>query len=214
MTSSVSLVIADDHPLMVHGLRLLFESSTDFHVLAVAADGDGAIRAVRGLNPDVLLLDMDMPKLDGFGVLAELRQQSLACGVVLYTAQLEDARLLEAIQLGARGIVSKTVPPERLVQAVREVAGGGQWLEMETVARVLNKLAKSQPSLERVSEQLTARELDVVREVARGLRNKVIADRLNIRESTVRIHLVNIFRKLKLDSRGALIVFAQQNGLV
>lgn len=209
----ISLVIADDHPMTVRGLIALFDSEPDFSVLDTVADGQETIRAVRELQPDVLLLDINMPVQDGFSVLRELYTRGGACKTVLYTYQMDDDCLLETLQWGVRGVVLKTLPPLMLLQAVRKVHAGEQWLEMESVGRALVNTLERDTVRRRARDLLTPRERELIKIVALGLRNRVVAERLHIQEGTVRIHLHNIYEKLGLEGRGALIVFAQQNGL-
>lgn len=212
--SPINLVIADDHPMTLLGLTALFEGEADFSLLGTASNGEEAIRAVRELHPDVLLLDIAMPMRDGFGVLRELHAEGIACKTVLHTYQMDDERLLEAMQWGVRGVVLKTLPPPMLLQAVRKVHSGEHCLDMESVGRALLNTLEHNATQRRARELLTPRELELVKIVAQGLRNQHIAKRLHIQEGTVRIHLHNIYEKLGLDGRSALIVFAQQNGLV
>lgn len=211
--SPISLVIADDHPMTVLGLTALFDGEPDFSLLGTVADGEEAIRAVRDLRPDVLVLDIDMPVQDGFAVLRELHAEGVACRPVLYTYQMDDDRLLEALQWGVRGVVLKTLPPPMLLQAVRKVHAGELWLEMEDIGRAMVNALERDTAQRRARELLTPRELDLVKIVALGLRNQAVAERLHIQEGTVRIHLHNIYQKLGLDGRGVLIAFALQNGL-
>jgi DNA-binding NarL/FixJ family response regulator len=199
--------------MTVLGLTALFSSEPDFSVLETVSDGRAAVRAVREFHPDVLLLDLAMPMLDGLSVLRELHTDGLACKTVLHTYQMDDDCLLEAIQWGVRGVVLKTLPPPMLLQAVRKVYAGERWLEMESVGRAWFNALERDTARRRARELLTPRELELVKIVAQGLRNQAIAKHLHIQEGTVRIHLHNIYDKLGLDGRGALIAFAQQHGL-
>jgi len=205
----ISLVIADDHQMTLDGLDLLL-NEPEFSVLASVCDGKKAIQAVQQLHPDVLLLDVSMAETDGFGVLQELYRQGIVCKTLLYTYQMEDQRLLEAMTWGVRGVVLKSMSPAMLLMAIRKVYMGGQWLEMETISRMLERDVNQH----RVAALLSARELELVRVAAKGYRNQAIAAQLHIQEGTVRIHLHNIYQKLGLDGRGALIAFAQKNGLI
>jgi DNA-binding NarL/FixJ family response regulator len=205
----ISLVIADDHPMTTLGLKCLFDNEPDFAVLDAVTDGQQTLRAVRELKPDVLMLDISMPVLDGFGVLQQLHADGLACKTVVYTYQMDDQRLLESMQWGVCGVVLKTMPPPLLLQALRKVHAGGQWLEMESVGRVLDRDIAQR----RIYESLTPKERELIKVVALGLRSRAITERLHIQEGTVRIHLSNIYKKLNLSGRGALIAFAQQHDL-
>jgi DNA-binding NarL/FixJ family response regulator len=154
-----------------------------------------------------------MPVWDGLEVLRELHKEKLMCKTILHTYQLDDDRLLESIQWGVRGVVLKTLPPPTLLQAVRKVHAGELWLERESIGRAVANRFERDSVQRRARDLLTPRELEVIKIVAQGLRNQAIAERLYIQEGTVRIHLHNIYEKLELDGRGALIAFAQQNGL-
>ncbi|OAI29028.1 MULTISPECIES: response regulator [Methylomonas] len=207
--SPIRLVIADDHPMTLMGLSMLFGNDPEFAVVAEASDGEEALRAVRDIRPDLLLLDVNLPRVDGFDVLKTLHGESLACRTLLYTYCMDDDRLLEAMNWGVRGVVLKTMPPTLLVQAVKKVHAGGLWLEIGSVGRVLERDAARL----KVRDLLTDREIELVKAIAVGSRNKTVAARLNIQEGTVRIHLHNIYRKLGLSGRGELIAYAQRNGL-
>ena len=208
-TLPIRLVIADDHPATLLGLGLMLNSNPDFSILASARDGQETLQAVRQLRPDILLLDISMPVCDGFTVLEKLHTEGTVCKTVLYNYQLDENRILEAIEWGVRGFVLKTMSPLLLLQALHKVHAGEKWLEMGAANRLLEREATQQ----RLGDLLTAREIELIKVVAEGLRSQAIADRLHIKEGTVRIHLNNIYKKLGLSGRGALIAFAQQNGL-
>jgi DNA-binding NarL/FixJ family response regulator len=209
----IRLILADDHPLTLLGLTTLLEGEPDFSVVKTVSDGQQALCAVRELIPDILLLDIAMPLLDGYTVLKKLNAEGFAGKVVLHTFQMDDNRLLEAMQWGVRGIVLKSLPPPVLIQALRKVHAGELWLERESVSRALVNTFERDSARREVRESLTPRELEVIKTVAQGLRNQAVAERLHIQEGTVRIHLHNIYEKLGLDGRGALIAFAQRHGL-
>jgi len=212
MHSTIGLVIADDHPMTVLGLSALFDAEADFSLLGTADNGIDVIRTVRECAPDVLLLDIAMPKQDGLSVLRELHAEKVSCKTILHTYQIDDERLVQAMQYGVWGVVMKTLPPPVLLKAVRTVYAGERWLEMDNVSRALVNKHNHDIRRKQVCELLTSRELELVKIVAKGLRNKAISEQLHIQEGTVRIHLHNIYAKLELDGRGALIAFAQQNG--
>jgi DNA-binding NarL/FixJ family response regulator len=209
----IRLVLADDHPLTLLGLTTLLEGEPDFSVVKTVSDGQAALCVVRELNPDILLLDIAMPLLDGYTVLKKLNAEGFTCKVVLHTFQMDDNRLLEAMQWGVKGIVLKSLPPPVLIQALRKVHAGELWLERESVSRALVNTFERDSARREARESLTPRELEVIKTVAQGLRNQAVAERLHIQEGTVRIHLHNIYEKLGLDGRGALIAFAQRHGL-
>jgi two-component system, NarL family, nitrate/nitrite response regulator NarL len=209
----IRLILADDHPIVLDGLAQLFRVEPEFQVLARCRDGDEALGAVRVHRPDVLVLDIRMPRRDGLDVLRAVRLEGLATRVVLLTAALEEEQLVEALRLGVGGVVLKEMAPHLLVEAVREVHAGGSWLDKGSVSRIVGKLLQKEERLREAVQGLTPRELEIVRMVARGLRNRAIAEQLLISEGTVKIHLHNIYQKLGVDGRLELAVYAQGKGL-
>lgn len=209
----ITVLLADDHPLVLDGLDALFRQEEDIQVVGRCRTGDDALAAVRSLKPDVVLLDIRMPGKDGMEVLKEIKQQGIPTRPILLTANLREDQLLEATRLGARGVLLKEMAPRLVVECVRKVHAGGSWLEQKTAASLLDRLARNEETLAEISVLLTPRELEVVRMVAAGLRNKQIAERLFIAEGTVKVHLHNIYDKLELDGRLDLILFAHDKGL-
>jgi len=210
----ITLVLADDHPIFLSGLEDLFRPEPDFQVLARCLEGQAALGAVRQLKPDVLILDLRMPKMDGLGVLREMQKEKLSTRVVVLTAVPDEDEVLEAIRLGVYGVVLKEMAPRLLVQCIRKVAAGEQWLEKRSVSLALEKLLKRETATRQIAKVLTPREIEIVRMVADGLRNKVIAERLYLSEGTVKVHLHHIYEKLKVDSRLQLARYARDEGLV
>jgi DNA-binding NarL/FixJ family response regulator len=210
----IRLILADDHPIVLDGLVQLFRVEPDFEVVARCRDGEEALREVRAHRPDVLVLDVRMPRLDGLEVLRMVRQEELGTRVVLLTAAVEEEQLVEALRLGVGGVVLKEMAPHLLLEAVREVHGGGSWLDKGSVSRIVTKLLHQDEGRKEAAQLLTPRELEIVRMVARGLRNRAIAEQLLISEGTVKIHLHNIYQKLAVDGRLELAVYAQAKGLV
>lgn len=211
-TGVATVVIADDHPLVLDGLEQLLRLEPDLEVVARCRDGEETLRAVREHRPDLLVLDVRMPEGDGLAVLRSLDREGIAPAVVLLTAALDDAQLLDAIRLGVRGVVLKEMAPELLVEAAREVLRGGQWLERGLGGRALRRLLERGP--ESPAGTLTPREREIVRLVASGMRNRAVAERLGIGEGTVKLHLHNIYSKLGVDGRVELVLYAGERGLV
>lgn len=211
---SISLVLADDHPIILDGLEALFRMEQDFQMLARCVNGEETLQAVRQHRPDVLILDIRMPGKDGLVVLREMKKEKLPTRAVLLTVGLDEDDVLEALRLGVRGVVLKEMAPQMLVQCVRKVHAGEQWLEKRSVGRALEKMLLREAGERHVAGVLTPRELEIVRMVAAGLRNKQIADTLSISEGTVKIHLHHIYEKLHLDGRLELALYAQDRGLV
>lgn len=210
----IHLVLVDDHPIVLDGLVHLFSRESDLVVLAACSDGQAALAAVEQHRPDVLVLDLSMPKMDGLAVLRELHAKACPTKVVILTAALGEDEVLEAIRLGARGVVLKEMASQLLVQCVRRVAAGGEWLERQSVSRALDKILRQKAAQPQADSPLTSRELEIVRKVVKGLRNKEIAKALSISEATVKTHLHRIYEKLEVDSRTQLALIAQQKGLL
>lgn len=210
----IGLVLADDHPIVLDGLERLFALEPDVRVLARCTTGEETLQAARKHRPDVLILDIRMPGMDGLEVLRQMKRAKLPTRVVLLTAALDENEVMEAITLGVNGVVLKEMAPQLLVQCVRKVHAGEQWLEKRSVGRALEKLLRREAGARQLAAILTPREIEIVRMVARGLRNKEIAGKLSISEGTVKIHLHHIYEKLRVDSRVALTLLAQQKGLV
>ena len=211
---AVSLILADDHPIVLDGLERLFSGHRDFAVIARCRDGVETLRAVREQSPDILILDIRMPAPDGLAVLRELYGEGLSTRIVLLTAQLDEDEVLEAVRLGVRGVVLKEMAPQMLVDCVRKVAVGEQWIERRSLTRALDRMLRREAGLREVTSILTPREIEIVRLVAEGLRNQAIGERLHISEGTVKVHLHNIYEKLGIDGRVALTLYARQKGLL
>jgi DNA-binding NarL/FixJ family response regulator len=209
----ITLVLADDHPIFLSGLEDILRAEPDFQVLARCAEGQAALRAVRQLNPDVLILDLRMPKMDGLGVLREMQKEKLSTRVVVLTAAPDEDEVLEAIRLGVYGVVLKEMAPRLLIQCIRKVAAGEQWLEKRSVSLALERLLKRETATRQIAKVLTSREIEIVRMVAEGLRNKAIAERLYVSEGTIKVHLHHIYEKLKVNSRVQLARYARDQGL-
>ena len=202
----ISVVIADDHPIVLAGLETLLQREPDMNVIGHCGDGIETLRAVNKHNPDVLILDLRMPRADGVAVLQQLSHARLTTRVVILAAVIDDDALLEAIRLGARGVVLKETATQFLVNCIREVYAGRQWFEQRAIADAMEKFVRREAASKEMTSVLSRREIDVVRAVAQGLRNREIAERLGIAEGTVKLHLHTIYTKLGVDGRTALIV--------
>jgi DNA-binding NarL/FixJ family response regulator len=207
-------ILADDHPLILDGLENLFRLEPDFQVLARCTDGAETLNTVRRHRPDILILDIRMPRRDGLEVAREMRKEELPTRVILLTAELDERQMLEATRLGVNGVVLKEMAPQLLVQCVRKVYAGEQWIEKRSAARIMEKMLRREAGALEGATILTPHVIAMVRMVAEGLRNKEIADKLQISEGTVKVHLHNIYGKLNVDSRIALFRYAQERGLV
>jgi DNA-binding NarL/FixJ family response regulator len=210
----INLVLADDHPIVLAGLENMLRRERDCRVVASCVDGIEAMRAISRYTPDVAVLDLRMPRMHGLAVLAQIQKEKLATRTVLLAAVLEDDDLVEAVRLGVRGIVLKEMAPTLVVQCVREVHAGGQWLEKRSVSQAIEKLIRREEATRDMAKILTPRELQIAGAVASGLRNKEIADKLGIAEGTVKIHLHVIYEKLKIDGRMALVLRMKDSAMI
>jgi len=216
---TVRILIADDHPIFRDGLRRLLEAEEGLKVLGEAADGAEAVKLARQLKPDILLLDLAMPKHPG---LEALRDLSVAPGaspvrVILLTAAAEKSQIVEALQLGARGVVLKDSATQLLLKAIHTVMSGEYWVGRESVSNLVQYLRTlMQSSVDEARQKkfgLTPRELEIVSAVVAGYANKEIAEYFKISEDTVKHHLSNIFDKLGVSTRLELALFAVNQAL-
>lgn len=210
----IRIVLADDHPVVRRGLIQFFEEQEDLKVVAESDDGVKALEAVARFAPDVLIVDLRMPVLTGLEVLARLKDLPHPPATVVLAGDISDDQVIEAMRLGAKGVVLKEMAPSLLVQCIRKVAAGGTWLEKEAVGRSLERLLQQEQVRARVRETLTPREVEIVRMIARGLSNREIGEQLFITEGTVKTHLHTVFEKLEIKSRLQLAAYAREKGLL
>jgi len=209
---AIRLILVDDHPIVLQGLQQLLQRQPDFVVAAACPDADTAFAAMQKEIPDILLLDLRMPGVTGLGFLRRLADAGITCRTILLTAAIEDAEVIEAVRLGVSGLVLKDSTTDTLIECVRRVHEGGQWLDQPTVTRAFRSALDREAAVRDTA--LTPREVEIVRMVAEGLRNRAIATRLSISEGTVKVHLHNIYEKLGVDGRLELTLCAQQKGLL
>ena len=215
---TINIVISDDHALFREGLRKLLEAEPGMQIVGEAVDGEETVKVVRQLKPQVLLLDLSLPKLSGLEVLAELSKLELQTRTIMLTAAIEREQVVEALQLGVRGIVLKHSALQLLLKSIHCVNEGQYWVGQEGVSDLIHALRRLKPS-RAVSEAprnfgLSSREMEVIALIVAGYTNKDLARELGISENTAKHHLTNIFDKLGVSNRLELVLYAVDHGLV
>jgi NarL family two-component system response regulator LiaR len=208
----IRVLIADDHAVVRQGLRTFLDLQPDVEVAGEAADGEEAVEAARRLSPDVVLLDLAMPRLDGVAALPRLREAAPAARVIVLTSFGEDDRVFAALRAGAAGFLLKDVEPGELVRGIRTAHAGQAPLSPAVAARVVEELAH--PGRRAGGDELTPRELEVLRLIAGGRSNKRIALELGVAEKTVKTHVSHVLAKLGLADRTQAALYAVREGLV
>jgi two-component system nitrate/nitrite response regulator NarL len=217
-SGTIRIAIADDHPIFRDGLRRLLESESNLQVVGEASDGRQALDLVSHAKPDILLLDMAMPNLPGLETLRELSESNHQVRVIILTASIDRPQMLQALQLGARGIVLKESATQVLLKSLTAVMEGGYWVGKESVPDLKELVLKDMPSVEDEAPNtkwgLTRREMQMVSAIVEGSSNRDIAQKFGVREDTVKHHLTSIFSKLGVTTRLELALFALDNKLV
>jgi NarL family two-component system response regulator LiaR len=205
----ISVVIADDHPFVRHGLRTYLETLEDMDVAGEATNGVEAVELVEHLLPDVVLMDLVMPEMDGIGAIRRIREVAPSTRVIALTSFADDEKVFPAIKAGAAGYLLKDVRPADLADAVRKASRGEALLAPSVAARLMQEVSGERPA----PAGLTERELEVLRLIARGMPNKQIARELVVSEKTVKTHVSNILAKLHLADRTQAALYAVREGL-
>ncbi|MEQ1729167.1 MAG: response regulator transcription factor [Vicinamibacterales bacterium] len=209
------VLVADDHPVVRIGVRNILAAVPEFQIVGECSDGEATLSMVRTHTPDLLLLDLAMPKMSGIEVLRALRQTTATVKTLVLAATVDRRQTLEILQLGARGILLKDVVAERLATACGAVMSGQYWLGDQTVTDIVQAMVDPAglQSLDPGGVALTARQLQIVKAVVDGCSNKDIAEKLTISEETVKRHLTNIFDKTGMSSRLELAMYAVKHGI-
>jgi NarL family two-component system response regulator YdfI len=211
----IRVMITDDHLIVREGLRLILETAEGIDIVGEASDGAECLQLVPELKPNVILMDLQMPRMDGITAIGHLRSEHPEIAIVILTTFNEDDLMLRGLQAGARGYLLKDTSRENLLDTIQAAAKGETLLKPEILARVLSaKPASASTSISHSDSTLTERELEVLQAAARGERNKEIAYKLGITERTVKAHLASIYQKFNVDSRAAAVAVAAQKGLL
>ena len=205
---TIEILVADDHPMLREGLVAVLGTQPDFEVVGEAATGTEAVRSVEELEPDVVLLDLEMPELDGVKVLEQLREGGVETRAIVFTAYDTDERILGALRAGARGYLLKGASRGEIFDAIRVVHSGGSLLQPVVTRRLLRRMSRDE------AESLTPREIEVLSLLARGLKNSEIAGHLFITERTVKFHVSSLLSKLGAANRTEAVTIAAGRGLV
>ena len=208
MTPPIRLLVADDHPVVRDGLRAMLATQPDMELVGEVATGSEAVERALALHPDVVLMDLQMPELDGPAAITTLRERAPEVRVLVLTTFGTDADITRAVDAGATGYLLKDAPREQLFGAIRAAARGESVLSPSVATRVLGRMRAP------AEEALSPRELEILGAVARGLSNKDIGRQLYVSEATVKTHLLRVFSKLGVDDRTAAVTVALERGII
>ena len=212
---AIKILLVDDHLIVRQGLRLILDTEADFEIIGEAENGIEALELAESHQPDVVLMDLRMPEMDGITAIHRLMEKAAPPAIVILTTFNEDALMVQGLKAGAKGFLLKDTDRATLFSTIKAAAKGETLLQPEVMSRLLNSLDMAAPSPpQSEGPPLSSRELEVLRAAARGERSKEIAIALGITERTVKAHLTNIYAKLGVDSRAAAIAVASQRGIL
>jgi NarL family two-component system response regulator LiaR len=213
MDQPIRLLIVDDHPALRYGLVALFQHEPDFEVVAEASNGIEAVEKARSMNPDVILMDLGLPKKNGLEAIKEIIQFNPESRIIIFTSSSDGDKILAAIKAGAIGYLVKDNSPQEIFYAIRNAQQGKPTLSARTELSLFHQIQNNKP-ISHPMETLTARELEILRWLANGLTNADIANKAFVSEGTVRSHVSNLINKLGLENRAQAVIYAVRNGLV
>lgn len=211
---TIRVLIADDHPMVRQGIRTFLERQPDVDVVGEAANGQEAVRRAGELAPDVVLMDLRMPVLDGIAATREIKTRQPAVAIVVLTSFADDAQITDALQAGASGYLLKEISPTNLIDGIRAAARGDAPLAPQVAKRLVENTRQPRPRADAEIELLSERELQVLKLLGQGLSNKEIAGQLVISDKTVKFHVSSILSKLHLSDRTQAALFAAKHGLI
>ena len=212
---TIKLVIADDHHVVRRGLIFFLNTQQDIEVIGEASNGEEAIQLIKELHPDIVIMDLSMPKLNGIEATEQIKNEGLPVKVMILTSFYDQDHILPAIEAGAAGFYVKDSDPDELVTAIRKIYDGEKQFHSKVTTQLVSALtSKSESKFEEtIHDKLTKREMDVLKEITRGKSNKEIASSLFITEKTAKTHVSNILAKLQLQDRTQLALYAIRNGI-
>lgn len=214
MGEAIRVVLVDDHIVVRQGLRAFLATAADIEVIGEASNGRDAVELVCNVKPDVVLMDLVMPELDGIGATAEIKQAMPGVDVIAMTSFIEDDKVFGAMRAGATGYVLKDADPGEVMRAIRSAAAGEVHLDSRVARRLMQELHTGKQKSDTSQQELTEREIEVLKLVAKGCSNQMIAQELIISPKTAKSHVSNILGKLGLASRTQAAVYALKEGLV
>ncbi|MFI3309198.1 MULTISPECIES: two-component system response regulator NarL [Ewingella] len=209
-----TILLIDDHPMLRNGVKQLIALDTTLQVIGEASNGEQGVELAKQLDPDLILLDLNMPGMNGLDTLDKMRQTDLSGRIVVFSVSNHEDDVVTALKRGADGYLLKDMEPEDLLAALHNAAGGKMVLSEALTPVLAASLRESRPSGDRDIQSLTPRERDIIKLIAEGLPNKVIARRLNITESTVKVHVKHLLKKMKLKSRVEAAVWVLQSNVI
>ena len=210
---SIRVILADDHVMMREGIKKLLEFDGSITIVAEASDGEECLKKLKNYDPQVLLLDINMPKMNGIEVLEEIRRQKIDVRVLILTVHNEVEYLLKAVDIGVDGYILKESESTELKRAIELVVNGESYIQPKLIPMLNSRLLARDKDKDKI-ESLTQREMEVLIQVANGMINKEIATSLNISERTVKNHISNIFKKIDVSDRTQAAVFAIKNDII